>query len=145
MARIKTTKEERDWGISQYPTLCKLIDEGKWEYSKAKLHTDCEAYKLFTWIEIHPVLSVILFLLCFPFGFIPAIFFILVLAIQKPARERYEVALGKLKHGKSFQVQSNSTPSSSATEIAKLHDLLKSGALTQEEFEQEKKKLLKAV
>lgn len=142
MSRLKTTKAEREWAIAQYNVLCRMIDEGKWEYSKSKLHADCEAYKMFTWWEVHPVLTALFFLLCLPIGFIPAILFVLVAMIQKPARERYEVALGKLKHGKPFQAQSAPAPTSSTTEIGKLHELLKSGALTQDEFESEKKKIL---
>lgn len=102
----------------------------------AKLHADHEVFKIFTWW------AVLFFLLCLPIVFIPAILFVLVAGIQKPARERYEVALGKLKHGRSFQVHVTTIFSSSATEITKLHELLKSGALAQDEFESEKKKHL---
>lgn len=143
--RTRTTKEERDWGLAQYETLCRLIDEGKWEYSISKLRADFQAYQQFTWFEIHPVLTVLIFLLCFPIGFIPVILLAIVLSMQKPARERYEVALGKLKHGKSFST-STTTPSQTTSlpeEISKLHELLKSGALTQAEFDEQKKRLLK--
>lgn len=144
--RTRTTKDERDWGLAQYEVLSRLIDEGKWEYSISKLRADFQAYQQFTWFEIHPILTVLIFLLCFPIGFIPVILLAIVLSMQKPARERYEVALGKLKHGKSF---GTSTASSSQTvnlseEISKLHELLKSGALTQAEFDEQKKRLLKA-
>lgn len=36
MARQKTTKEERERGIAQYAILCRMIDDGKWEYSRGE-------------------------------------------------------------------------------------------------------------
>ena len=143
MKLTKTTKSEREWGLAQFETLSRLIEEGKWEYSISKLRADFEAYKAFTWVETHPVLAGILILLCIPIGFIPIILWVLVVSIQKPARERYEVALGKLKHGKSFGAEARSEQKSTLAEITQLHELLKSGALTQEEFDQQKKQILR--
>ncbi len=144
MSRVKTTEAERVWGIAKYDELCRLIDEGKWDYSKSKLKTDFEGFKAMTWWELHPVAMFFILIGGLLAGFIPLIFLMIAAFINKPARERYEVALGKLKHNRSFQTQGQvvATPTGSSSEVAKLHDLLKSGALTQEEFDSEKKKIL---
>lgn len=56
----------------------------------------------------------------------------------------YLVHLMRLKTSRPMQESSDASTTGNADELTKLHTLFKDGALTQEEFEQEKKKLLKA-
>jgi hypothetical protein len=143
--KAKLTNGSREWGLAQLDVLARLINEGKWDYSISKLKQEHGAYSFFTWTEVHPVLSVILFLLLVPLGFIPAILYAIVLIMMKPGREQYEVHLTKLKNGRLIQEPNkvSVTSASMSDEIGKLHALFKSGALTQEEFDQEKTKILK--
>ena len=140
--KARLTNEERAWGLAQLPTLESFISDGKWEYSISKLKQEHGAYSFFTWTEVHPFLSVVLFLLFIPLGFIPAILYAILLMMMKPGREQYEVHLVKLKNGHFEKVSEKSPVASNTGELVKLHELLKAGALTQEEFETEKKKIL---
>lgn len=154
--RTRITKEERAWGLAQHETLSRLINEGKWEYSLSKLQADFQVYRMYTWIEVHPfwaALILLFYIILFsPMGFLSAmivgILFAIAVSIQRQARERYEVALGKLKHGKSFgagisrELEMNKEPKDRSEDVKKLYDLFKSGALTQAEFESEKKRIL---
>lgn len=93
----KISTKERDLAISKYSLLLQAIESGSYEYSPAKLKADLDAYKLTTWVQIHPILTALIFLACCLLGGIPAIIFVAILFLQKAGRERYEVALLKLK------------------------------------------------
>lgn len=41
--KIRTTKDECDWGIAQFEVFFYLIEEVKWEYSTSKLRSGFEA------------------------------------------------------------------------------------------------------
>lgn len=99
----KITSAERELGISQYPKLQEAIETGAWEYSQSKLKADFDAFKFTTWVQVHPFLTAIVFLFCCLLGGIPAIIFVGLLLLQKSGRQRYEVALQKLKHGNFFK------------------------------------------
>lgn len=95
----KITADERNEAISKYPLLQKAIESGEFEYSTSKLNSDLQAYQLTTWVQVHPVLTGLIFLLTCALGGIPAIIFIAVLIFSKTGRENYELALVKLKNG----------------------------------------------
>lgn len=94
----KITAEERNLAISKYVLLLESINSGAWEYSPSKLKADLDAFKTTTWVQVHPLLAIIIFFIAFLLGVIPAIGFVATLLISKPGRERYEVAVLKLKN-----------------------------------------------
>ncbi len=98
----KISSEERDVAIGQYPKLQNAIESGSWEYSPSKLKSDFDAFRFTTWVQVHPFLTALIFVTSLAMGGIPAIVFIILLVTQKAGRERYEVALHKLKHNQGF-------------------------------------------
>lgn len=95
----KITAAERIRAISKYPQLQQAIESGAWEYSPSKLKADLEAYTLTTWVQVHPFLTMIIFIAAFLLGMIGAVIFMAVLFFSKSGRERYELAILKLKNG----------------------------------------------
>ena len=135
------TNAEREWGLSQYHKLSGMIENGAWDHSKTKLKNELAAYKMSSWCELHPVWSALIFLCLFPLGFIPAILLALVVASQRAGREKYEVHLVKLKHGKPMH-GGEVAVTSPADEIRKLHKLKQEGVLSEDEFLKAKQRLV---
>ena len=142
-AVTKPSNEYCRLGVFRDEVLANLVKQGNWKYSFSKLNSDLEVYKTFTWIAVHPILDLLMAILCIAVGFITANVLALISIVGGLAREGHEVGNWRLKHDRSFESPSNSLSASSTTKNSNLHELLRVGAFTQEGFDVEQSKVLK--
>ena len=95
----RITAEERAEAIAKYPLLLEAIKSGNWEYSPSKLKADYDAFAFTTWVQVHPILTTIIFIIGCVLGTVPAIIFAALLIFQKAGKERYELSVIKLRNG----------------------------------------------
>lgn len=158
----KLTEEERSWGLDQYPVLVNMISKGYNTYSPSALKSDFDGWKICSWIVCNKFIYFLLVLFVvapigIALGFIPIIIYVVIMYFTEKKYDKYKEALGLIKSGaldsyiNSSMTNTNSEPlvkemSSSPKDdveaISKLFELLKMGAITQEEFDEKKQKIL---
>jgi hypothetical protein len=156
----KLTEEERNWGIDQYKFLESIIIKGYNNYSLSALKSDYNGWKAFSLIVCNKFVYVLLIVFVIVpvsmfLAFIPLIFALIYLSYIEKKYKKYKSALDLIKTGK-LEAYKNSPAESDVSSIekikntaaddvdaiAKLYELLKMGAITQEEFDEKKKKIL---
>ena len=154
----KITEEERNWAIDQYPILEGYIDAGQWSYSRSALEKDFQGWKFVSWAATNKFLYILIVLVIVSFSlftmFIPLVIAVVLQYMSEKKAENYKGIINKHKSGSLFNIQDTnpvnnfqqnapkSYTSSSSDELSKLFDLLKAGAITQEEFDAQKKRIL---
>ena len=156
----KLTEEERNWGNDQYKFLESVIAKGYNNYSLSALKSDYKGWKTFSLIISNKITYVLLILLVVApismfLAFVPLVFGLLYLGYIEKKYKKYKSFLDLIKSGE-FEIYKNSPdknklPSSDGINnpvkddveaIAKLYELLKIGAITKDEFDEKKKKIL---
>ena len=99
-SNFRITAEQRSFGVSSVNSLLEAIDDGRWSYSKSKLHSDFQGFKFHTWVESHPFITAFLIAVGFCLGFFPGLGIVVGIIVSKSGRERYEQHLNLLKAGK---------------------------------------------
>ena len=154
ISKIEATVEETNWAIDQYSTLQTLIKSGRWNYSSNQLEKDFQQYKFLSWCVAYKwVYLLIILVIIFTIILIWA--FVLLAIYQfycKSGFVNYKKATDLLKlhelvdESISPADDSNIYQTQSLTNdidaISKLFELMNAGALTQEEFEIQKKNIL---
>ena len=126
------------------------IEQGKTQFTNTQFSTSvnyCRGYlRQSHFIRTHPILSVILLLCMIPMGFIPLIVYFIYLAVIFSSVSKMEAVFMAFYNGSLLVANPKAsavTPAGDFTnQLSKLHELLKSGALTQAEFDQQKKQIL---
>jgi len=162
MSNVVMNADRRHWCIDQYDALKNKIANGQLKYSVSALDSDLKAFSFYSNMHVYRwqiVIAVVLY-------FVLAISFVPLLLILSPVvvgaaavasiykwmcTKGYVNYVGiceLLEEGSLNNVvvkaneQTNSANNNLADQIAKLYELKKLGALTDDEFEEQKKKLL---
>lgn len=103
----KISNEDRSWAIDQFPTLLKLIDDGRWIYSRNELEKDFSGYKVMSWIYANLFLFLFLWFLVFLFTIFTIVVsfpFVIICFVfgyfERKRYENYSKAVDDLKSGK---------------------------------------------
>jgi hypothetical protein len=149
----KITEEERNWAIDQYPVLEGHISTGRWSYSRSALEKDFSGWKYISWAATNKFLYFLILIVCFSFSFftlfIPMIIILIIQSMSIKKYENYKEIINKLKAGTLLNIQNENSIkpfekniNNPSEDLAKLFELLKAGAITQEEYDVQKKKIL---
>lgn len=128
----------------------RLADDGKTEYSSFQFKYISGQLQNYANVNFfcrrHYVLFILSILFFMPMGFIPLIIFGVVMLVQYQSATKAERIFNQFIRGELIKpkgpVVTNSSPTSAADEISKLHKLKQDGVLSDEEFQAAKKKLV---
>ena len=158
----KLTEQERNWGIDQYQVLVDLIAKGYNDYSLSALNSDFSGWKITSWTVSNKILYILLVVFVIApissiLGFVPLVILMVYMHFNDKKYEKYRDALNLIKSGKldsyinsskknttsNLEItENNSNVKDDAEALSKLFELLKMGAITQEEFDTKKQKIL---
>jgi hypothetical protein len=161
MSKVKMTLERRNWCIDQYELLKDKILNGQLQYSKSALDSDLKGFKFYSYMLIYQwqivfgilgYVGVAFFLIPMLLVFSPVMVGVAIAAgIYKAITTKNFISYvglcelleeGSLNKSSNKPTTQSSPHNNSADQITKLFELKKAGALTDEEFEEQKKKLL---
>lgn len=126
-----------------------MVEQGKTKYTSTQFYSWLGFARDFLWnlqlIQKYPIRFCIFAVLTVPMGLIPLVIFAAYLLLLWHGTSRLEMVLMEFYNGTLLALKSASTlptASGKVDDLQKLHELLKVGAITQAEFDAEKKRIL---